>query len=108
MNDIPEELRPVYEQYKNEIPQKLNEIRRSIENLPAENTFENLQQLRFFIHKMGGNAGIFGFRKASDLCKEREEKLRPFLDKKEPLPPESHQELRDFYRLLEESFEPLK
>lgn len=69
MNDV---LKKFTEEYKLTIPEKITNLRRILDDMHNKITPENLQELRFHIHKIAGSAGTYGFPAVSKFCRDFE------------------------------------
>lgn len=54
--------------YNEGIPDKLNTLRELCESLRETPTNENISALRFFVHKLKGNSGMYGYLEVSEVC----------------------------------------
>lgn len=69
-------LTHLMEEYQKSIPGKLEELDRLIQAVYADPSLETLKPLRFALHKLAGNTGVYGYNEASKVCKEFELKIR--------------------------------
>ena len=63
-------------QYKRTLQEKVTEAKRLVQNLKSHYNKEDLVALRFLVHKLAGNASLFGFPKVSEMCLLWDTKLR--------------------------------
>ena len=73
------------EEYCKTFPMKLERIRSLIDSLKKNWTKDNLDPLRFDIHKLAGSAGTYGYDKISEMSKVIEEYIIKELDHFDPL-----------------------
>src|SRR5258708_7275556 len=70
-NPLPDpEFIRLQEEYRNEIPQKLNELSRLIRAVRSAVTAETLRALRLHVHRLAGNAETFGYMEVGVICKQ--------------------------------------
>lgn len=69
---IPQEL---LDSYNKTIPEKILGLEKLIAQLQQDFNKEHLQALQFFIHKLAGNAGLYGYMEVTTLCKTWDQKL---------------------------------
>lgn len=56
------------EKYKVSLPEKLETLKNLVANLQKIYNKEDLTALRFLVHKVAGNASLFGFPELSKVC----------------------------------------
>lgn len=66
--------------YDRLIPAKLAAIQQAIHMLHHTVTVDNLKALRFLVHKMGGNAGTFGYMQVSQQCLVWDQRLSQMIE----------------------------
>lgn len=76
-NQIPQELLIAY---KKTIPGKLEGIKKLIDQVKKRPEKEELAALRFALHKLAGNSGVYGYLKVCQLCKDTENTLSNILE----------------------------
>lgn len=86
-------------EYQKTIPERLTALRNAIRALREEKNQKKVEEARFLVHKMAGNAGTFGYKKVSELCKTWDQKLATI--KVEEL---NVAELESFFQLIEKEF----
>lgn len=74
------EFEKIKQDYLNALPEKIQEITRAIDALKQQVAEGPLGELRHHVHKLAGNAGSFGFQKATELCKAWDVKLKEMVD----------------------------
>ena len=101
-NSIPPEL---LEKYKKNIPKKLEQIQSLIKKLKQQKDVSVLNELHLQIHKLAGNAKLYGYSSVSHLCKKMDAELteRKKTFEKE-FPDNFLVVLEDFYQKLEKEF----
>lgn len=76
------EENPLFTEYKQTIPEKIDLIATLISRVKDLQNLESLQELRQAVHKLAGNSGTFGFMKVSNACKtldiELQDKIKDF------------------------------
>lgn len=70
-----DEFEKLKQDYKNKIPEKIQEITKLIETLKNQPSDKAFADVRNWIHKLAGNAGSFGYNSVSVFCKEWDRKL---------------------------------
>ena len=58
--------------YQATISKKLSDLSDLIEAVRKAPSLETLTALRFIVHKLAGNAGVFGYIEVSQMCKQFE------------------------------------
>ena len=69
------ELQQLKEAYRKSLPEKFEAIRQLIKKLRQNVAVETIKELRFYIHKMAGSAGIYGYPNVSDICRTWDQNL---------------------------------
>ncbi len=77
----PEDYERVMGEYRQSIPQQQGEIEAAIHNVRAGPTKEAFDALRLLVHKMAGNAGVYGFNKVTEVCRAWEAELVAVIEK---------------------------
>lgn len=98
MGDQPEfseNLKKIKEEYLKNLPGIFEEMKGHIESLKNAPNLDVLTKLRFHVHKIAGNAGTFGYQKATDLCKPWDARLSEIMNAYED------QKVKDQYPNLE-------
>ena len=98
---IPPELLALY---RKSIPGKVADLKNLIDDLQKKRGKEEMEKLRFAVHKLAGNSGTYGFMEVSRLCREAEEKLGKMIAQGAI---DSHwvQNLDQFLKGIEQGFE---
>ncbi|MCX6989680.1 MAG: Hpt domain-containing protein [Chlamydiae bacterium] len=65
-------IRKIQNDYKLTIPQKIEDLGKLFNAAKKDPNAENLSALRFFVHKLAGNSGTYGYPEVSVVCKEFE------------------------------------
>ena len=68
-------LEQIFKQYKNSIPEKLMVLEKLVDDVKKTGSEEALKELRMQIHKLSGNAGVYGYGHISVICKAFSEVL---------------------------------
>lgn len=70
-----EVMKQFCDEYIATFPEKLKLMHQLIDEINKTVNKENLQALRFHIHKLAGSSGTYGFPELSILCREFEGKI---------------------------------
>jgi len=71
----PIRLETITENYRKKIPETLATLRKLLDNVKNNLSDETLKALKFQIHKLAGNAGVYGYVQVSEICKEFDSEL---------------------------------
>lgn len=105
MTSSSEDFQKIKEEYVKTIPEKIQSIETLIQTFEKTPSEPTLLEIRNIIHKIAGNAGSFGFDKATQLCKTWDQKLQALLkDYKSVNPSSLTAELKAFIPQLKSSF----
>jgi len=64
--NVPQQL---LDEYNKTVPEKILCLEKLIMALRSEMTKTNLEALQFFVHKMAGSAGLYGYGEVTVICK---------------------------------------
>lgn len=70
--DLPKDLQ---DKYRSTVPEKILQLKKLIIALRKEITKPHLESLHFLIHKLAGNAGLYGYQNVSDICQKWDKTL---------------------------------
>lgn len=70
--NIPPDIMKVY---RSSIPEKLASLKEQVAKLQSHAGKQELEALRFAVHKLAGSSGTYGFIEVSRLCRNVELKL---------------------------------
>ena len=79
--DIKKSLEILREDYKNKLPDKINQINEMWQNLLDNPNLDNVTLFHFKIHNLHGASGTYGFTQLSEHAKSIENLIKPLLDK---------------------------
>lgn len=65
----------IIEEYRQAIPGKLETMQNLINEMHGTIQEDKLKELRFIVHKLAGNAGIYGYPQVSVVCKQFDDLL---------------------------------
>ncbi len=93
-------------EYLDSVPAKIERIKGFINALKKKWDKETLTALRFDVHKLGGNGGVYSFMSVSALCKELEPELVALLEKfpQGPSDPQFFSRLDTFLHNIKQGF----
>ena len=57
-------------EYQKGLPRKLELLRQLVAGVKKERSLSSLEALQFEVHKIVGNSGTYGYKTASDLCRQ--------------------------------------
>lgn len=101
-SNIPKELLDVY---LKSIPEKLAALKKVLEELEKNRGKGELEALRFFVHKLAGNSGTYGFLTVSQICRDAEIKLVAWIEQFPNISMEQIvPEMAKLYPLIEKGF----
>ena len=83
-------LNKIQKDYNLTIPKKIEDLRALLDAAKKDPTSENLSALRFFVHKLAGSAGTYGYLEVSIVCKEFEQEIVEILKDLSSLEWKSH------------------
>ncbi|MEI8366195.1 MAG: Hpt domain-containing protein [Parachlamydiaceae bacterium] len=63
-------LNRIFAEYRASIPQKLELLETLIKEVKTAGSEEKMKELRLQVHKISGSAGMYGYTKAGEICKE--------------------------------------
>jgi HPt (histidine-containing phosphotransfer) domain-containing protein len=74
-NQNSDAIKKIQLEYEKTIPKKLQELKTLQDAAKKTPSLDNLTALRFFVHKLAGSAGTYGFLEVSTLCKQYEQDI---------------------------------
>ena len=75
----PESFQKLLDMYQKEFPEKIETMKRAFEKLKEPFDVKELEKIRFVIHKLAGNAAMFGYPSITELCKKWDSQLTPMI-----------------------------
>jgi HPt (histidine-containing phosphotransfer) domain-containing protein len=57
-------------EYQKGLPRKIDLLRQLTAGVKKERSLSSLEALHFEVHKIAGNSGTYGYKSASDLCRQ--------------------------------------
>lgn len=72
-------LRDLVDEYQKSVGEKIENVEKLILEVEKNPSLENLTALKMEVHKIAGSAGSYGYKKAGDLCKELDQKLKELI-----------------------------
>ena len=102
-DQIPDEL---LKAYRSSIPEKLAQLKQLILAVKRQTGKDELGALRFAVHKLAGNSGVYGYMEVSKLCKQIEAELDTILQNLPGTAPDPKwlEKLDPFYQQIEKGF----
>lgn len=79
-SDLNDVLKKFTEEYKLTIPEKMATLRQILDEMKEKITLDNMNALRFNVHKIAGSAGTYGFGNVSKMCRDFEFDIMRKLD----------------------------
>lgn len=73
-------LSDLVDEYQKSIGEKIENIEKLLLEVEKNPSLENLSALKTEVHKIAGSAGSYGYKKAGDLCKALDNKLKELID----------------------------
>ena len=81
-NSLTQDLRDtLFEEYQQNVPKKISEIQLLLDKLKEQVEERTLITLRLYVHKLAGNAGLFGYDQVSNECRIFEQEINSNLEK---------------------------
>lgn len=99
------EWQALLNQYKSSIPNKIDKLSHLIDSVITHPDTSSLTALREEMHKIGGNAGSYGYPEVSTLCKELEHALDDVITGKKGGPADWKEPLKGFISNLKYAFQ---
>lgn len=69
-NNLDDSFQTIFDEYRASIPIRVESLRILIDKMRTNPSESNLKEFRLQIHKLAGNAGIYGYEEVSKICKE--------------------------------------
>jgi HPt (histidine-containing phosphotransfer) domain-containing protein len=68
-------LQQIKQEYNSSIPGKVAKLHQLVDTLHASWGEASLKALRIEVHRLAGNAGVYGYLRVSEICKKFEDEL---------------------------------